>query len=97
MKNVMGVLHVVGTDVLLWALGGLAEVAGDDSPLLQERAGTFTANQVRYLRDRLPRGRMDPGEIEELAARWGRNSHSLRVMMSRARRGKPPLYWSQVA
>jgi hypothetical protein len=88
-------LHVVGTDVLLWALGGF-----DDEPQRNSRGrhSTYTLADLDlirsfYWRFARPNGRLEHGKARQLAALLDRDPVALRNSISKMRRrgALPPL------
>jgi hypothetical protein len=79
-------LHVIRKDVLLLALGGFAEQQeSSDLRAIPEWVG-------RHILQIAAKPRAALGEVSELAERSGRSVKSLKVMISRARRGYVPEY-----
>ena len=76
-------LHVIRTDVLLHALGGLAEPAPPERTYLLAYPSWVSREVLRLAAT--PKTRY--GEVTLLAERSGLSAHSLRVQISRARCG----------
>ena len=90
-------LHVVRTDVLLWALEGLAAADLRDHEQIISYPRSLSPHQVRVLRAIAARPRAASGEIKRLAACWGLPCDSLKAYVSAHRRGRSPRYWRLVA
>lgn len=75
-------MHVIRTDVLLWALGGFAEPPAE--------AGRFRAlptGLAREVAEIARRRRAQDNEIVDLAERWNWSRNSLSALISYARTG----------
>lgn len=87
-------LHVIRTDVLLWALEGLAE----RQQRCKHTSGLLTDMQINTIRDLAAKPGCARGEIKDAAQRIGMTLGSLKQLMWRVRRrGYAPAYWEYAA
>jgi len=86
-------LHVIRTDVLLHRLGGFSEAGW------HYRIGraSLTADQIRGIMRAAASARFAWGDAARLAQILGLRTSSFRVMVCRARRGRTPRYWQDIA
>lgn len=95
-------LHIVRTDILLWALGGFGDgkAAFRDEEVHWHRR--FSDDQVRAIRElaaRVPapgHRRLDYGIYQRIGTKTGIAAATLRVMVCRARKGDVPKYWKHI-
>lgn len=86
-------LHVIRTDVLLWALEGLAE----RQQCCEHTSRLLTGRQIKAIRELAAKPRCAKGETIEMAERAGMRHGSLQQLVYRARRGYSPAYWKDAA
>lgn len=87
-------LHVIRTDVLLWALEGLAE----RQQRSEHTSGLLTDRQITVIRELAAKPRCGKGEALDAAARLEMSSDSLKQLVWRVRnQGYSPAYWGVAA
>ena len=88
----MSELHVVGTDVLLWALGGFAEPS-EEMPY----ARFLPVGYVRELKRLALKPRCSNMEVKELAERYDRSySGAVSAICFRRRNTRLSRWWDEV-
>lgn len=87
-----GIMHIISTEMLLWALGGFAEV-----PEVEHRPSvTLSALQIKTIQRLAEKEHCAWGESKLAAERVNLDVETLKALVSMARRGHNPAYWRDV-
>jgi len=80
-------LHIASTEMMLWKLGGFAEVPPRNEPTL------LSPFQIYMIRKLAAKPACERGEVRDCAHLLGMRRNTLSVEIYRVRRGYSPAYW----
>jgi len=92
-------LDIIGTEQLLWALGGFAEAKGErtEPRAYRSKGEVLEPWQIRQILALAERGKREhAGRVKEFVEREGLSYNSVTTMIYHVRSGRPPRSWKHI-